>query len=183
MFKMQFSKAQNAGHLLAQVRGYALLVLAACALSACGFHLRGSTGKTSLPFKSIYVALPESSPLGAELKRNLRAGGDTTVVADPKAAQVVMEVLSEAKNKQILSLNSQGRVREYSLTYTLVFRVKDSQEREVLAPTEITLKRAISYNENQALANESEEALLYRDIQTDLVQQLMRRLGALRLAP
>ncbi|MFD2273601.1 LPS assembly lipoprotein LptE [Undibacterium arcticum] len=64
-----------------------------------------------------------------------------------------------------------------------MFRVKDSQEREVLAPTEITLKRAISYNENQALANESEEALLYRDIQTDLVQQLMRRLGALRLAP
>jgi LPS-assembly lipoprotein len=183
MFKMQFFKMQSGGNLLAQARAYVLLLLAACVLSACGFHLRGSTGKASLPFKSIHVALPESSSLGAELTRNLRAGGDTTVVADPKAAQVVMEVLSEAKNKQILSLNSQGRVREYLLSYTLEFRVKDNQEREVLAPTEITLKRAISYNENQALANESEEALLYRDIQTDLVQQLMRRLGALRLAP
>jgi LPS-assembly lipoprotein len=183
MFKMQFSKMQNAGNVLAQVRACALLLLAVGVLSACGFHMRGSTGKTNLPFKSIYVGLPESSSLAAELKRNLQAGGDTTVVADPKAAQVVMEVLSEAKNKQILSLNAQGRVREYSLTYALLFRVKDSQERELLAPTEIALKRAISYNDNQALANESEEALLYRDIQTDLVQQLMRRLGALKLAP
>lgn len=182
MRNMQFSTMQSSSNLLARARGYALL-LAACLLSACGFHLRGSGGQTSLPFKSIYVALPESSALGAELKRNLRAGGDTTVATDAKAAQVVLEVVSETKNKQILSLNSQGRVREYLLTYAVVVRVKDSREREVLAPTEIALKRAISYNENQALSNESEEELLYRDLQTDLVQQLMRRLGALRLAP
>ena len=182
MRNMQMSTMHNS-NLLAQARGYALLLLAACLLSACGFQLRGSGGQTSLPFKSIYVALPESSALAAELKRNLRAGGDTVVALDAKSAQVVLEVLSEAKNKQILSLNSQGRVREYLLTYTLLFRVKDTQQRELLAPTEIALKRAISYNENQALSSESEEELLYRDLQTDLVQQLMRRLGALRLAP
>ncbi len=101
-------------------------------------------------------------------------------MSDPKAAQAIVDVLAETKDKSILSLNSQGRVREYTLTYALRFRVKDNQAKELLEPTEIVLKRSISFNENQALAKEEEETFLYRDMQTDLVQQLMRRLAALK---
>jgi LPS-assembly lipoprotein len=38
----------------------------------------------------------------------------------------------------------------------------------------------MSFSETVALAKEAEEALLYRDMQADLVRQLMRRLAALR---
>ena len=159
-------------------RAVSLLLLAA-ALSACGFQLRGSGGQFNMPFKSIYLAFPESSPLGIELRRNLR-GGDTVVVLDPTKAEAQFDVLSEARGKSILSLNSQGRVREYLLTYTLVFRVRDKAGAELLGPTEINLKRSITFNETEVLAKESEEALLYRDMQTDLVQQILRRLAAIK---
>jgi len=89
-------------------------------------------------------------------------------------------VVSESRGKVILSLNSQGRVREYLLTYTLVFKVRDSKDGELLPPTDISLKRSIAFNENQTLAKESEEVLLYRDMQSDLVQQILRRLTAIK---
>jgi LPS-assembly lipoprotein len=159
--------------------GLLLVLLTAFLLAACGFHLRGSDGQANLPFKSIFVGFPESSTLGAELKRNIRASG-VAVPDQDKDAQVALQVLSETRDKAILSLNSQGRVREYSLTYALRFRVTDSSGKELLAPTDIGLKRTISFNESQALAKEGEEAMLFRDMQTDLVQQVLRRLAALK---
>ena len=157
------------------------LLLVGALLSACGFQLRGSGGQFNMPFHSIYLAFPDTSPLGTELKRNLR-GGETVVVSEPAKADAQFDVLSEARGKTILSLNSQGRVREYLLTYTLSFRVRDAKGSELLGPTEISLKRSISFNESQVLAKESEEALLYRDMQTDLVQQILRRLAAIKPA-
>jgi LPS-assembly lipoprotein len=163
-------------------RAACLFVLAtAVMLSACGFQLRGSNGQVGLPFKTIYISLPETSPLGIELRRNIRASGETTVVTDPKAAQAIIEVLSESRDKATL-LNTQGRIREYSLYYKLRFRVKDSKDKELLGPTEITLKRDISFNESQAIAKEKEEEMLYRDMQSDLVQQILRRMAALKSA-
>ncbi|KQW89069.1 hypothetical protein ASC94_21625 [Massilia sp. Root418] len=163
----------------------ALLVAAALAgsLSACGFHLRGSGGHYTLPFPAMYVGLPESSPLAIDLKRNIRVNGNTVVVSDPAKADGVIEVLSDpekTRTKSILSLNSNGRVREYLLAYTIVFRVRDKLGNELLAPTSISLNRPITFDETQLLAKEQEEALLYRDMQTDLVQQMMRRMAAIK---
>ncbi|HEU4372462.1 MAG TPA: LPS assembly lipoprotein LptE [Telluria sp.] len=161
------------------LRAGAMLLLAV-ALSACGFQLRGSNGQYHMPFQSIYLGFGDTSPLGTELKRNLRGGDAVVVVTDASKADAKFDVLSETRGKSILSLNSQGRVREYLLTYTLVFRVRDAKDVELLGATEISLKRSIAFNENQTLAKESEEALLYRDMQTDLVQQILRRLAAIK---
>ena len=147
-------------------------------LSGCGFALRGPV---NFPFASIYVGFPDNSSLGGELKRNIRANGKTQIAADQSLAEVVLEVVGETREKTILSLNSQGRVREYNLTYNLRFRVKDKTGKEVLEPTTISLKRNISFNETQVLAKEAEEALLYRDMQSDLVQQIMRRLAVVKM--
>ena len=161
--------------------GMALLLVAT--LSACGFHLRGDGGHYTLPFPTMYIGLPESSPLAIDLKRNIRVNGNTTVVGSPKDADGVVEVLSNpeaTKTKTILSLNSNGRVRQYLLQYTIVFRVLDRQGAELLGPTTIALSRPIDFNETQLLAKEQEEALLYKDMQTDLVQQMMRRMAAVK---
>ena len=147
-------------------------------LSACGFALRGAV---ALPFNSIFVDMPLSSPLGAELKRNIRSSGQTSIAVDAKSADVALQVLAETREKAILSYNSQGRAREYNLIYNFRFRVVDKGGKEVLVPTVISLKRTISFNESQVLAKESEEGLLYRDMQSDLVQQIMRRLAVLKM--
>ncbi|HEX8479901.1 MAG TPA: LPS assembly lipoprotein LptE [Telluria sp.] len=160
--------------------GRALLMMAlAVTLTACGFKLRGSEGY-NLPFHSIYVGFAEASPLGAELRRNLRGLDGLTVLDNAKGAEAQLDVVSETRGKTILSLNSQGRVREYLLTYTFVFKVRNAAGVELLGPTEIALKRNIAFNEDAVLAKESEEAVLVRDMQTDLVQQILRRLAAIK---
>jgi LPS-assembly lipoprotein len=165
---------------MATLRNLALALVLLAGLSACGFQLRGSGGQYNMPFKTIYLAFPDNSSLGTELRRNLRGSDKVEVVSDPARAEARFEVISENRAKAILSLNSQGRVREYLLTYTLVFRVRDAKGAEVLGATDITLKRPLAFNEAQVLAKESEEALLYRDMQTDLVQQILRRLAAVK---
>ena len=160
----------------------ALMVAMVMMLSACGFQLRGSNSQDNLPFRTIYLVISDTSSLGNELKRYIRASGETIVVTEPQTAQAIVELLSETREKIILSLNTQGRVREYSLLYKVRLRVKDNQGNELLAPTEIVLKRNISFNEAQIIAKEKEEELLYRDMQSDLVQQILRRLAALKPA-
>ena len=164
------------GMIASTVRFFAALALCA-AVAACGFQLRGST---ELPFKTLWVGFSDASPLGTEFKRYIRSGTSTKLVTDAKDAEARLTVLGESRDKEILSLNSAGRVREYNLFYTFVFRVDDGKGRDFIPPTRITLKRNISVNENTQLAKEAEENLLYRDMQSDLVQQLLRRLAAIK---
>lgn len=158
---------------------WSMIIAITAMLAACGFHLRGSA---NLPFKTIYLGSATGTPLGVELKRNIQASGTTEVVPNEKGAEAVMEVISQTQEKVILTLNSQGRAREYMLYSRFSFRLKDAQQKELMPPTMITLKRDISYNESQELSKVAEEALLYRDMQTDLVQQILRRMNALKPA-
>ncbi|WP_079432821.1 LPS assembly lipoprotein LptE [Zoogloea sp. LCSB751] len=147
-------------------------------LAGCGFQLRGPR---PLPFDSIYLGMYQYSDLAAAIRRQIRASSTTRIVDTPEEAQVRLEVLADAKEKAILALNAQGRVREYQLRQRFYFRVVDKAGREVLAPNEIYLKRDLAFDDSQLLAKEQEEILLYRDMQGDLVQQLMRRLAAAKM--
>ena len=165
-------------------RACSLVLALSLTVSACGFHLRGDGGHYTLPFPTMYVGLPESSPLAVDLKRNINANGSTTVVKTAKEADGIVDVISNpehTKTKTILSLNRNGRVSQYLLQYSIVFRVLDKQGAVLLPPTAIALSRPIDFNETQLLAKEQEEALLYKDMQTDLVQQMMRRIAAIKL--
>ena len=159
-----------------------LLALAATlALSACGFQLRGSRAPVLLPFATLYIALPSSSELHAALKRGVEASGKTRVIEDPKSAQVALTLTGDTQAKNVLSLDTSGRVREFQLRYRFAFRVHDAKGRDIVPLSEIVLTREISFSDAQLLAKEQEEILLFRDMQNDLVQQLMRRLAAAKI--
>lgn len=151
----------------------ALIVALCAALAACGFKLRG---QQTFPFETISV--PLNTPLGFELKRNIAAASEQTKLVDNVAdADAVLSILSEAQEKVILSLNTQGRVREFQLRYRVVYRVSSPKGLDFIAPTSVLLTRDITFND-QVLAKETEEAQLYREMRSDLVQQIVRRLGA-----
>lgn len=143
-------------------------------LTACGFKLRGAY---SLPFDTIAISLPDTSELRAIIKRNITASSKTRVVDDPKDAQAILTVVGDRVAKNILSLNSSGRVSEYQLVRTFSFRVHDMDGRDFIPQSDIVMRRDITYSDAQVLSKESEETLLLRDMQNDLVQQLMRRLS------
>lgn len=153
----------------------AATLLLAVALAACGFQLRGTA---ALPFDTIYMPPTTTAGVALDLKRNIQSGTRTTVVDDPKQAQAVLEFTQEAREKHILSLNAAGRVREFQLRYRVGFRVHDGKGGEFLPASTVQLTRDVTFNDSEVLAKETEEQLLYRDMQFDMVQQIMRRLAA-----
>jgi len=169
-----------------RMRAFVLMLAVALLLSACGFKLRGASGNYTLPFLKMYIALPATSPLAIALKRNIRVNGSTEVVTDMKDADGIIELLGDpdkTRTKSILALDSNGRVRQYLLAYNITFRVRDNQGNELLHPTKLVLNRPMDFDETQLLAKESEEAGLYRDMQLDLVEQMMRRMAAIKTGP
>jgi len=60
------------------------------------------------------------------------------------------------------------------------FRVLDKDALELIEPTDLLARRDITFNESDLLAKESEEGLLYRDMQNDLVRQMVSRLAGIR---
>jgi LPS-assembly lipoprotein len=122
--------------------------------------------------------VPLNSPLGFELKRNIAAANEQTKLVENAAdADAVLSIMGEAQEKVILSLNTQGRVREYQLRYRVVFRVSSPKGLDFVAPTSLLLTRDITFND-QVLAKETEEAQLFREMRSDVVQQIIRRLAA-----
>ena len=153
---------------------------AALALSACGFQLRVAP---ELAFQSIYVGFSINSSLGNELKRNLASLGNLQIISDPTlqlTAQVALDILQDQREKTVVGVNASGQVREFQLRVRLRFRLRTPQGRELIPETELLLQRDISFNESAVLAKEAEEGLMYRDMQSDIVQQLMRRLAAVQ---
>ena len=143
-------------------------------LAACGFQLRGTA---DVPFQTIYVPAVAGG-IGLELKRNIQAGTRAKVLDDAKQAEAVLEITQEAREKEILSLTGTGRVREFQLRYRVGFRVHDGKGREFVPVNTVVLVRDITFNDTDVLAKETEEQQLYRDMQSDMVQQIMRRLAA-----
>ena len=148
---------------------------ASVVLGGCGFQLRGTA---TLPFDTLYMPQAASPGVALDLKRNIQAGTKTVLVDDPKKADAVLEFTQILPQKVILSLAGTGRVREYQLRYTVSFRVHDGKGGEFVPLSTVMLTRDVTFNDSDVLAKETEEALLYRDMQNDMVQQLMRRLAA-----
>lgn len=157
-------------------RGF-LALAAAASLAGCGFELRRAP---VFAFKTL--AVPGSSAFVNDLRRQIRAAGTVELVAADRldTAEAVLDILGENRERVVLSTNSAGQVRELQLRLTMRFRLRTPGGKELLPPTEITQQRDITYNETAALAKESEAELLFRDMQSDIAQQTMRRLGAVK---
>jgi LPS-assembly lipoprotein len=143
-------------------------------LAGCGFRLRGTA---NVPFETIHVP-GATTGIALDLKRYIEAGTRARVVDDPKAAQALLQVTEEARSREILSLTSAGRVREFQLRYRVGFRVHDGKGGEFVPVSVIQLTRDMTYSDAEILAKEQEEQLLFRDMRTDMVQQILRRLAS-----
>lgn len=152
--------------------------LALAPLAGCGFKLRGNP---EMKFRTIQLSgFKSNSPLEKELRRAID-GSKTTLVVDSGAqAEVLLEALSDRRERNVVATTSAGQVREISLRVRFSFQVRTPSERVLIAPVELVLGRDMSYNESVALAKEQEEALLFRQMQTDIVSQIMRRLSAVQ---
>jgi len=164
--------------------------LLAVSVVGCGFKLRQAP---TFAFQTLVAPLPDSSPLRRELKLALRSAGvtvlETVPAVNPAVAagapsvampDAMLEVLADQREKSVVGSTAAGQVREFQLRVRFKFRLSTLQGKVLIEDSEVLLQRDISYSETIALSKLEEEAEMYKDMQTDVVQQVMRRLAAVR---
>lgn len=163
--------------------------LALTALSGCGFQLR--RGPRAMAFQTIQLTgFDPTSPLAAELARHLEASGVRVVDSSLHASQLatasrrainhlIFEAQRDKRDLVVVTKTAYGQVRDMSVRTSVTFRILRADGSELLRPTTVGLERDLSYNERDALAKQEEAADLQQSMQTDIVQQVLRRLSAI----
>ena len=166
---------------VSQPRRGLLLGLAAAGaslgLAGCGFELRKAP---VFAFKTLSVS--GNTAMINQIRRELRATGSVTVLPpeDASKADVILEILGEDRNRIVISTNSAGLVRELQLQLRIRFRLRTPGGKDLIPAADVSQTRDLSFNETNALAKEGEADLLFRDMQSDIAQQLMRRIAAVK---
>ncbi len=154
-----------------------MAMAATAALAGCGFELRQPA---KLSFGSIALTgFAPRSPLATELRRQLVQ--QVRLIETPDKAEVVLHALLDQREKGVVAQTAAAQVRDFQLRMKFDFRAQTPAGRELIPRTELLLTRDLSYTETQALAKEFEETELYRDMQADVVSQVLRRLASVRV--
>lgn len=158
-----------------------LLSIPATSLIGCGFLPRGSAS-FHFAFQSVFSGFIPTSLLGQEFKRQGTAQGLQVLdaAADANKAQVVLRVNQELRERAVVGTGATGQVNAIQLRVRFKFSLFTTQGKALLEEVELYQQRDLSYSESFALAKEAEEQLLYSDMQVDIVQQLLRRLAAIK---
>jgi LPS-assembly lipoprotein len=164
-----------------QLRTRLISLPAAASLVGCGFQLRGKAS-FGYAFQTLFSGFTPNSPLGVDFKRQATGQGLTILddAASANAAQVVLRVHQEQRERVVVGTGVNGQVNAVQLRVRFRFSLFTTQGKTLLDEVEILQEREQSYSESAALAKEAEEQLLYRDMQQEVVQQLMRRLSAVK---
>ncbi len=147
------------------------------AVSACGFQLQGAS---PLPFDTLLVSVPENSQFGADLRRAIRASSpDTVILNDPtEPYEAQLQQISSTRTSRQVSLNAQGRVEEYELNLTYIFRIVDANGNVILPATTLSVVRNLPFDDRVVQAKEGEQATLFGQMENSLIARIIRRISA-----
>jgi len=149
-------------------------------LQACGFKLRDSV---ELPADMSPIFLKKNSvlQLGREIEA-LLIGNKIDLTYDVKASNTQLELVKESKKRRVLSVDSNGRAREYLLSYVVTFSIKTKSTGTAAAkqeiPEKITLSRSLLFDPDAVLAVANESEVLYKDMRRDAARLVLLKLQA-----
>ena len=154
---------------------YRLVVALALLLSSCGFQLRGDP---EVGIRKLFISSIGPSQVGSDIRRVL-AAGPTRLVPTAVEADAHLRILQEEREKTISAITGSGRVYEYQLVLRVRYELLvPGREDPVIPNTRLETRRLISYSETAPTAKEAEEQLLYKDMQLDVAQQILRQVAA-----
>jgi LPS-assembly lipoprotein len=159
---------------VAPAKAGAQLLLLAILLAACGFQLRGerATGLRSIHVPGTGIAL--------EIRRTL-IGSPTRVMPSPEGAEAVLQILAENREKSVAAITAAGRVYEFQLALAVRYQMTiPGRGDPVIPPTEAVARRLITYSEAAPIAKEAEEQLLFKDMQLELADKILRQVAVAR---
>lgn len=146
-------------------------------LAGCGFELKRAA---ELHFESIALTgFAPRSPLAQELRTALERS--VKVTEDQAQAQVVFQALTDQRTRRAVAYTASGQVRDIQLRMLLRYRAQTPSERELIPVSAIEKIREMTFIESAALGKQQEEQDVYREMQSDMVLQLMLQLSTIRL--
>jgi LPS-assembly lipoprotein len=145
-------------------------------LTACGFQLRGHC-ESPLPFHTL--SLESNQPYSSftkELQKALKSAGVYTTLATPASPR--LKILAQNFTRTATSLGNAGQTTTYLLVYSILFQIIDCKGQVLLAPQQIQATRTFSITSNQLAGDLNTEKDLQENMQQDIIQQLLIRLGS-----
>jgi LPS-assembly lipoprotein len=156
-----------------------LTFLAVATLSACGWRVRG---KIDLPYKNLFLSGSMTPEFRDTLEMYLRAN-EIALVKRAKEAELVLEIITEQNAKQVLSYNGAGQITAYRIISRVAFRTFDPNGIEVTPEADIYLTRDVDFDQANVQSFDLLVAEHIKVMRTDIVNQLMRRLAAIKKLP
>lgn len=176
---MQMTSGQRSVGMTRRIFGGIALLSCALILSACGFQLRGAS---EYAFHRLYIS--GGGQMATDISRYIRYGSKgTVVVAEPKDADARLEIVSTTSSRTAVSLDANGQAREYEMRSAFTFQLVTPDGRPIIPLSTIRLTRNLPYSDSETTARDTEAALLNRDMQKDAVDQIIRRMEAVKSLP
>lgn len=160
-------------------------LLAMAGLGGCGFALRQAP---KFAFESVLVTGLENTPVSRALQQAMVSSGIQVVNASRATqanaagvpVQVVLNVVRDQHERVVAGQTDSGQVRELTLRVRFRYTLSTPVGKVLLGDTELLLERDISFSETEALAKSAEEQTMFVDMEGDIVQQVLRRLAAVK---
>ena len=153
---------------------FLIAVVLICVLQACGFKLRGSI-ELSLDMSPIYLQQNSVLELGREIE-SLLVSNKIDLVDDEKQSKAQLILVKEAKKRRVLSVDSDGRAREYLLSYAVTFSIKTGSAKAV--EDKVSISRSLLFDSDAVLAVANESEVLYKDMRRDAARLILLKLQA-----
>lgn len=141
-------------------------------LSACGYHLRGSSTEVAQEIKSIYW---DGGTL--QLREQLKGvlGSSASKLADsPEKAGVTVKILNEDFRHRVLSLSSRGRSNEVELDYQVDYELY-KEGKLLLERQPLRLRREYFNDQQDIIAKDNEERVIRDEMYQQAIQSILSR--------
>lgn len=153
-----------------------MLLVAAFALTACGFHLRENVTLPS-SMQKVHLAVRGNSDFERHLARTLETSGVNVV---DNSGPGIAELRAPVARFGSESLTAGGYVRitEAAVRFHVEFDVVDAAGQVLVSRQTIDMSREYSYDAADATGNASQVEALQKSLSDDMVQAIMFRLQA-----
>ena len=143
-------------------------------LAGCGFQLRG---EPSTGLKTLFIP---GGGVAQEIRRTL-SGSPTKVTPTAAGAEATLHIISENREKLVHTITGSGRVYEFELRLAVRYDMRvPGREEAVIPSTELVSRRIITYSEAAPTAKETEELLLFKDMQVEIADRILRQVAVAR---
>jgi outer membrane lipopolysaccharide assembly protein LptE/RlpB len=157
------------------------MILLGCFVSGCGFHLRGTHQPKTLRIKEV-VLLPYDpyTIFYQTMREKFKRSGVDVLLPQTNLACPTINVIKSELTKHTLVYSIQGQTRRERLQLTLSYDLTLPNTNQHFTQ-KMTANRDLQLNPNQDLADQYEKTLLEKEMQQELIDQLIQQLAFLPL--